>query len=876
MPEPRLLVRLVLQCGRSATLVLLVAAVLAAGSGWLAATRLGVTTDLSTLFAASLPWKQREAELARLFPQFSRLLVAVVDADLPEIADATAAGLQAALAADTAHVRTVRRPDASPFFEQNGLLFLDRAALITVLDQTIDAQPFLGQLVVDPSLRGLFAALSLLGMGVERGQADLTPFAAALRSVHEALAAAAGAPKPLSWQRLLAGPAAEMGGPYRLVLVQPNLDFGALQPGAAATRALREAASGLEFVKSGQARVRVTGAVALADEEFATVAEGALAGLAGSFVLVIVWLALAVRSWRLIVPIIATLTLGLLLTTAFAALTSSPLNLISVAFAILFVGIAVDFAIQFSVRFREALHRQPDPLLALAATAERAGGQVLVAAGATAAGFLAFVPTDFSGVAELGLIAGVGMLIAFACTLTVLPASIMLLSRTRSSRFWRDASGEAGFAAAAPVDRAVLRARWPIVAGFAGVAACGVLALPRLVFDSDPLHTKDPSTEAMRTLAALAALPLTNPYSIDILAPDPAAAAAIAARVAALPLVAQVVSLASFVPQEQPEKLAAIADAMGLLAPTLAPRAPAAPVTAADVRLAAQAALAQLDRALPRLPAEHPLRAIEADIRGLASLPDAGLLAADTALTRFLPQQIGRLRTALSAQPVTQASIPADLARDWQLPDGRRRVQVSARKEAADPAGLRRFVDQVRAAVPEAGGSAVTVAETAATIIRAFEHAALGAVLAIVLILFAALRRMLDVALVLAPLLLSALMTVLAAVLLPLPLNFANVIALPLLLGVGVSFNIYFVMNWRAGLPCRLASPTARAVVFSALTTGTAFGSLALSRHPGTASMGALLLLSLACTLLSSLVFVPAALAILSSHTHGTRSGRQG
>ena len=114
-----------------------------------------------------------------------------------------------------------------------------------------------------------------------------------------------------------------------------------------------------------------------------------------------------------------------------------------------------------------------------------------------------------------------------------------------------------------------------------------------------------------------------------------------------------------------------------------------------------------------------------------------------------------------------------------------------------------------------------------------------------------------------APLLLSALLTVVVAVLLPLPLNFANIIALPLLLGVGVSFNIYFVMNWRAGSDRFLGTATARAIVFSALTTGTAFGSLALSRHPGTASMGFLLLLSLGCTLLATLLFVPALLRTL-------------
>ncbi len=133
--------------------------------------------------------------------------------------------------------------------------------------------------------------------------------------------------------------------------------------------------------------------------------------------------------------------------------------------------------------------------------------------------------------------------------------------------------------------------------------------------------------------------------------------------------------------------------------------------------------------------------------------------------------------------------------------------------------------------------------------------------LAIAVILFVALRRALDVGLVLAPLLLSALMTVIVMVAVPLPLNYANIIALPLLLGVGVSFNIYFVMNWRAGRISMLGSATARAILFSALTTGTAFGSLALSAHPGTASMGKLLLISLACTLVASLVFIPALLA---------------
>ncbi len=857
MSLPSILAHLVEASVRRAKVVVLAGLVLAAACTALAVTRLGVTTDLNGLFAASLPWKQRLAVFDREFPQFDDLIVAVIDAHIPEEAEATASGLAAAMAADKAHFKSVRRPDSSPYFDKNGLMFLDADELGALLDQTIDAQPFLGQLVADPSARGLFAALSLVAMGVERGQANLTPFAPALKAFHKALSLAAdGTPQPLSWQRLLSGTLAEKAGPYRFVLLQPKLDYKALQPGGAATAAIRAAAAQLAPVQAGTAHVRITGSVPLADEEFATAAKGAVAGLAASFVVVALWLFLAVRSWRLIVPILLTLILGLLLTTAFATLAVGTLNLISVAFAILFVGIAVDFTIQFSVRFREMHLDRPEVVAALSETARRVGIQVLVAALATSAGFLAFVPTSFSGVAELGLIAGAGMLIAFVCTITFLPAALALLRPPAEA-------GEIGFAVLEPLDRWLVRWRRALVALFAALAVAGMVCVPRLVFDADPLHTKDPNTEAMQTLGDLMANPLSNPYSIDILEPSPADAAAVAKRVSDLPLVADALTIESLVPTDQPAKLALIADAANILDPTLSPRTPASPVTPNDIRLAARSAAQQIGKALPKLPPNDPFALLGQDLGELARASDGTAMAANAALTQYLPEQIGRLRTALGAAPVTLKDIPAPLARDWLLPDGRARVQVTAKSDAQDSAGLHRFVAEVTGVVPEAGGSAVAIIATSDTIISAFQHAAVGAIAMIAIILFAVLRRVLDVALVLAPLLLGAMLTVLVCVFLPLQLNFANIIALPLLLGVGVSFNIYFVMNWRSGEHSRLASATARAVIFSALTTATAFGSLALSAHPGTASMGRLLLISLGCTLVATLLFVPALLASL-------------
>ncbi|MBS0561491.1 MAG: MMPL family transporter [Proteobacteria bacterium] len=844
-------------CRRRAVLVVLAGLVLAGLSGLAAATRLGVTTDTDVMFAPSLPWRQAKVAFDKAFPQFQGLLVAVIDAHEPEEAEATAAALADKLAADTVHFHSVRRPDASPYLRKEGLLFLGEKELQALMDQTIDAQPFLGQLVADPSARGLFSALSLLGIGVEKAQADITPYGDALRGFHDAMASAlAGKGEPLSWQRLLGGKTAELGGPYKFVLVQPKLDFGSLEPGGAATAAIRAAAADLPFVKAGDARVRITGQVALADEEFATVAQGAVTGLVISVVLITAWLFLALHSWRLIVPALATLILGLLLTLLFASLAVGTLNLVSVAFAILFVGIAVDFAIQFSVRYREARHHFVDLGRALMETGRRSGTQILVAAAATAAGFLAFVPTDFRGVAELGLIAGVGMLIAFACTLTFLPAMIALF-RPRAE------AAEIGFRWAAPLDPLVVRHRTPILAAFAALALVGLACAPRLTFDADPLHTKDPTTEAMRTLQDLIANPVTNPYTIDILAPDEAAASALAEKLKALPTVDGVLTLASFVPKDQPPKLAIIADANTILAPTLAPHDAAAPVTASQIRLAARTAADNIEPALAKLPKDSPLVAIAVDLRAVQAAPDATVMALNAALTRFLPDELDRLRTALSAEPVTIANVPESIARDWALPDGRVRLQVTAKADYRGSAGLRAFVQDVQTVAPNAGGSAVTIVATSRTIVGAFRTAAIAAFVAIAVILFVALRRVLDVGLVLAPLLMSALLTLLAVVVAGLPINFANIIALPLLLGVGVSFNIYFVMNWRAGAAAPLGSATARAILFSALTTGTAFGSLALSHHPGTASMGVLLLISLACTLAASLIFIPALLACL-------------
>ena len=191
-------------------------------------------------------------------------------------------------------------------------------------------------------------------------------------------------------------------------------------------------------------------------------------------------------------------------------------------------------------------------------------------------------------------------------------------------------------------------------------------------------------------------------------------------------------------------------------------------------------------------------------------------------------------------------------------PDGEVRVQVLPKGDPDDTEVLRHFVTAVLAVEPGVTGPAVMLYEAGNTILRAFIEAGVFAVLGIFVLLWITLRRLGDVAVTLVPLLLAAVLTLELSVVLGMPLNFANIIALPLLLGVGVAFKIYYVTAWRRGMTGLVQSTLTRAVMFSALTTATAFGSLSLSSHPGTSSMGQMMMLALFCTMSAAVLFQPA------------------
>jgi len=842
----------VVEWSRAHALIVVAAALaLAIASGFYASSRITVDTDLDKLISANLPWRKLAQEMDKAFPQKVDLLVVVIDGRTPDETEDAAVALADKLRSEPAIFRDVRLPDLNPFFRRNGLLFLPKAQVQDYANQMIAAQPFLGSLAADPSLRGVLGILDLMVQAVQQGAVQPRDISAALHGVERAVQSTLeGKYAPLSWQTMLSNTAPSPDDLRRIVLTQPALNYKSLTPGADAIDAVRSAATELGLTPDRGVRVRVTGSVALDDDQLATLAKGAGFSTALSLGLLCLWLLLALRSLRIFAAIVITLIIGLAATTAFAVLAIGPFNPISVAFAVLFVGISVDLGIQFSVRYRDERYRVGDLTEALTRTARGIGRAMAVAALSAGVGFFAFVPTDYSGVSELGWIAGVGMLIALVLNLTLLPALIALMRPRGEPR-------PVGFAWARAADRLLVRRRGAVLIGATIVAALCIAAIPYIHFDFNPLDLQNQQSESVATLNDLMSDPMNTPYTIDILTPSPAAAAALSKRLDALPEVDQTVSISSFVPDDQDAKLAIIADAKTLLAPTLSPPTVKPPPTDLEILDAMRTTDGELKGISSRYAgAERVAYVMD---RLLAKKPNPlPLLRAN--LSDEIPNRLQDVRLALAAQKITLDNIPPEVKRDWVTADGRALVEVYPKGDPRDNTVLRRFVKAVHAIAPAATGTPVTIQESARTVTRAFVTAGIIAIAAIALLLLIVLRRARDVAVVLAPLLLAGLLTLATTAVFDLPLNYANIIALPLLLGIGVSFDIYFVMRWRSGNADLLRSSTARAILFSALTTGTAFGSLALSNHPGTASMGVLLTISLGYTLLCTFIVLPALL----------------
>jgi hopanoid biosynthesis associated RND transporter like protein HpnN len=853
------------------------------------ALRLGINSDNMSLIHPDLPFMVNQEEFKQHFPVLDSALLVVVDARTPELARESADALRERMAARTEFFEDVYVPGGSGFFEEHGLLYSEVEELYDFSDGMVRMQPLLAELESDASIAN-FSRVVRLGLDAANEEGtEGEEWPAILEAIGDATTAVyAEFPIAVSWEDVLIQDSALDVPTRRVIVAHPVLDFGNLLAAGRSMGAIREEAAALGLEARRGVQVRITGNPALNYEEMI----GLLWDIGGAgafcFALVAFLVYRALRAKRLVVGVLGTLIVGLVWTAAFAAVAVGDLNLASVSFAILFIGLGVDFGIHLGMRYADLFAQTRDNAESLRGAVRDVGGSLVLCTVTTALGFYVFVPTKFLGVSELGLIAGTGMLIILLLTLTFYPA---LLSTwlaldpekppTASLRFtrpwWR------------VFERHPRAVRWTAAA----VGVGGLFLVPGAWFEPNVVNMRDPTTESVSAFEDLLAdTGFSSPWFVNGVAASFEEAEALAARARELEAVESTLILTDFVPDEQEEKLAVLDDLAFLLEappPTgeRASRPARVQVQAlsdlhdfldADWIAGRDSPLAESMRALRRQLADFLVR-VEQD--GNA---DAAMASLDEVLLSRLPGQIARLRAAIGTSEITFEGLPPDLRRRMLSPEGLVRVQIFASENLQTRGAMERFADAVGTVVPNPVGISYNLVGLGRVTVASFQQALTTAIVGIALLLFLLWGKIVDVAVVLAPLLLGAVLTVASMVLLDIPFSFFNVIVIPLIFGVGVDSGIHLVhqaqLGQRGGQGGRgpatgeslLATTTARAVFYSALTTTGSFGSLAFSDHIGMRSLGILLTIGMVLTVVCNLIVLPALLDLRRGDGADTRS----
>jgi len=826
-----------------------------------------INTDLTEMISNDLLFRQVVKKFHKEFPDLVGSIVVVVAGNTPEQTARARDLLADRLRRETGIFTSVYTPGGGAFFDRSGLLYLSPQELEEQGDSLSEMQPFLALLSEDFSLAGLFTVLREIVEQDDIQLGDNERIIQLFNNLGQTFATVEqDGTQRMSWQELMQGNSVS-SGKNAFIILQPILDYKVINPAKKAIACIREAAQELQLNKENGVSITITGKPVINYADLRSVRTDIGIASLISFVLVGIILYLGLGSIRLVFAGLTTLMAGLVWTIGFAILLVGRLNMISVTFVVLFIGLGIDYSIQICLRYKELRAAGHPHAEAIAGAVNATGNALLVCSISTAIGFYAFVPTAYVGASELGLIAGTGMIIIYLASLTVLPAMMGLMPEKNIRTLPLSIGGSIS----------IFLVKYPraIVAAALVALVASLAIIPKMSFDANPFNLSDQRSEPVRTAMQLFEGDKTSPWTISIMASDQQEAEQLAGKLKQLPEVEAVVMLDSFIPKDQEEKLEQIEDIALFM-----PRVPEKRVVeTADQYLRDRAALAALSRALDEKirKAGTSDQALEA-MRTLAGkiddfeqqLTEHGqdkvlFDRLDQALLPNLEILLHRLQTLMQATTVTRTQLPEELVHRYLSANGLYRIQVFPRNDLRNFDNLKNFVAAVQAIAPEATDQPVTILGAEQTIVSAFRNASILAFILIALFLRLVMKTWIEVLLVLTPLLLALCYTMAAAVLLHIPFNFANIIVVPLLLGIGVDSSIHVVDRVRdmRGVDLHiLQTSTSRAVLFSSLTTIMSFGSLSFMHHAGTASMGKLLTLSVTLMILCTLILLPAYLEL--------------
>jgi len=553
------------------------------------------------------------------------------------------------------------------------------------------------------------------------------------------------------------------------------------------------------------------------------------------------------------------LAIGMAWAFAWATASVGHLNILSVTFTVTMIGVGIDYGTYYVGRYLEQRRLGMDCAAALLETSGRVGPGILTGAITTAVAFFAAAMTSFVGVAELGMIAGGGILMCCAAELLVLPAAVALVDRSFLGR--RIPQPVPVHAWLAPVFR------HPRIVLLAGMAATLAMAggLHELTYDHNLLNMQPEGLESIAVEKKLLEECDQSVWYALSIADSREQLLERKARLVALPCVERVDEIASLLPVDEEVKQPLIERIRGRLA-ALPERPPEIPVDRLDA-LGETLGWAQAEAA------KRPggLRTAWHLERARESLRRMGPEECYRALAAFQQRSAGDLLSRLHAlagvadpQPPALADLPPSLVERFVGSSGRHLLKIYGRGDIWNFESLERFVRDVRSVDPRVTGNPVQAYEGSREMKRSYEQAGLYALIVIVAVLWLDFRSVKHAFIAALPLAVGLLQTFGLMGLVGIDLNAANLIGIPLILGIAVDYGVHIVHDAleRPG-PYRISASTANSVLVDALTTILGFGALMVASHRGLESLGRVLTLGVTTCTLTSLVLLPALLAIL-------------
>ncbi len=807
---------------------------------------LSFSTSTSDMLSEELSWRQLDIEYEKIFPQFIDNVLIVIEAESPDLASDTAYNIYESLKTNQKFLKDIYYPKILPYLKKSSFLFLEYNELQDLSDRLASIQPFLGTLLEDRSLRGLFKMIgNAIDAKKDNENIDINPI---LREINRAFNEKNYS---VSWQRLM-DPHYENKKVFReFIELQINDEEDELLPNKNTIEKIR---SIVNSYNSSSVNIRLTGGEVLAYEELKSVSNANVKAIILSIILVGIILYFGLGSLRLVFACLTTLLLGLIITTAFASITIGELNLISIAFAVLYIGLGIDFAIHMALRFKEESNISSKFFDAFKRTIKYISKPLVLCAVTTSIGFYAFIPTNYRGVAELGWIAGSGMIISLILTFTLLPALLTYIPKHKfenkinlsENNFFKALS-----ALPYKYTKSILIASLILVIFLS-------LQINKISFDNNRLNLQDPKNESVQTYKELLKSSKTSPWEAILITESNSANNA-KQEIEKLSLVDKVISIDDFFPKDQDDKLMII-DEMNLMLGQLTINSHIPNITNSerlDVIQKFEEKLSEnsvdtLDKEL-RLLKNNLLLLLEKDTKNL------NLEEIENQLLGNLLGRIMALSDALNAEKISLNEIPREIYQRW-VNNNKYRLKILPKDDLNNNDSMKKFVVQLQKYNKSVVGSPIINVEAGNAVVNAFQTALIYAFIVITLLLILLMRAKYNFIIILASVSVGCVFTFGFMILFNIPLNFANIIGLPLLLGIGVDSGIHiterFYEEKESGTSIYMTS-SMRGVVISTLTTVFSIGNLAFSSHQGTASMGLLLSLGLISMMIATMIILP-------------------